>query len=348
MRDRASVEAILASVLPALALPLLVVLAGHAPTSDELDARVHVHGAECPGAVLAERVRTQLGDATVESIVDVDGTLRQRDDGQWELELAIVRGDDEPSVRSFVAPHCEIAIDAAALVVAIAIDPSRGGAPTTVPEAPEAGEPEPATAERVAADRDAKPAEANTERTSAPPPTVPRARKRKAHGLVRAGGGVDGGALPRAAAFFEIAAGARGRGWRVEATGVFRLQSDARAQRDRDVGGHFSLWAVGARACGVPAKRVFELPLCAAIEGGQLVAQGFGFAGARTTRRPWSAVTLGPGFAWVVRPNIALVVQAALGVPLVRSTIRVENLEVVHETGRVFGRGWIGFEGRFP
>ncbi|HWB74307.1 MAG TPA: hypothetical protein VG755_05115 [Nannocystaceae bacterium] len=311
---------------------------------DELDARVHVHGAPCPGATLAERVRAQLGDVADPQPIDVDGTMRRAPDGQWSLDLVIARGDEEPSERSFVAPHCETALDAGALVVAIAMDPTKSGAPPVVPESPPV-EPEPRTQPPpVIAPSDATPSPTSATKTT--PIVAPRVRKTR--GLLRASGGIDGAGLPSASVFFEAAAGAFGRGWRGEAIAIYRLQSEKRSADDRGVGGRFSLWAAGARGCGVPTRRKIEIPLCAAIEAGQLMVEGFGFAGAKTIRRPWSAATLGPGVAFVLRKNVAFVINAALGIPFVRSTIEITNLGDLHRTRPVFVRAAIAFEGRFP
>jgi hypothetical protein len=341
----------LAAVLASLSSIVLLLAA---PADDAVAARVHVRGAACPDVDMADRVRAQLGpDATLPESIEVDGTLRQRDDGQWELELAIMHGDDEPTVRSFVAPHCATAIDAGALVIALAIDPTRGAATTPAPEVPsppvdEARPAADATSTTTRGDASTASTGASTSSSTEPTPAVPPKRKRKLRGLVRASGGVDGGALPRAAVVFEGAVGAFGRGWRTELTGAYRLQSTATAPADRDAGGHFSLWAIGLRACGVPAKQRLDFPLCLAAEAGQTIADGFGFDGALTARRPWAALAFVPGLAWAIRPNIALVVQAALGVPLVRTVTRIENLDRVHVIGPVYGRGLIGLEGRFP
>jgi hypothetical protein len=332
-------------------VPLLVplssiVLLAASPSPDPIDMHVQLHGEPCPGADLRARVRAQLGESgTLPEDLEIDGVLRRRDDAQWELELAITRGDAEPTLRSFVAPHCETAIDAGALVVALAIDPSRGGGTphaAEVPLPPTMDDDAPAI---VAPDvRTSVPAQRSDTRE----PVRPSPRPRRIRGLVRAGGGVDGGGLPGAAVLFEGAAGALGRGWRVEVTGAYRLQSTVHAKLDPAVGGHFSLWTFGLRGCGVPSHRRIEIPLCVAAEAGQMIAEGFGFDGARTARRPWAALAFVPGLAWVIRPNIALVVQAALGVPLVRTITRVDGLERLDTVGPAYGRGLIGLEGRFP
>ncbi len=323
-------------------LPLLALLA----LEPGLDAHVRLTGDACPEATLVERVRGQVGDIDELAPLEADGNLRRRDDGQWQLDLEIARGDGEPTVRSFVAPECATAIDAAALVIALAMDPAQAEperTPAVIDVPTPAGGPAPAQA---------APRRANTTPSVAPtPPATPR--HPKVRGLLRAGGGVDFGGLPGAAAFFEAAGGALGPRWRAELTGMYRLQSADRARLDRDVGGRFVLWTIGARGCGVPSVRiasggVFSFPLCAGAEGGRLVVEGFGFAGARTTRRPWAAATIGPGVAWAPLPNIAISLQAALGIPWIRSAIAIDGLERLHVTGSVFGRAWLGIEGRFP
>jgi hypothetical protein len=173
----------------------------------------------------------------------------------------------------------------------------------------------------------------------------PRPRVR---GLVRGSLGLDGGAAPRVGAAFEAAAGALGRGWRAEATALYRLATTAASRLEPGVGGRILMWALGGRGCGVPARGRVEVPLCIGIEGGTLVGDGYGFMGARRARRPWGAVTFAPQLAIVLNPNVAFVVQAVLGVALVRPSFFIEHLETVHRVGPVLGRAFIGLEGRFP
>jgi hypothetical protein len=280
----------------------------------------------------------------------VDAHLRRSEDGQWLLDLEIDKGG-ESSLRQLVAPHCETVLDAAAFVVAIAIDPTLAstGTPPTEIEVPEpaavstpaAGETRPDVAATATT-----PGTTTTSSTQAATPPPPR--RRALHGIVRAGGGLDGGALPRVGAMLEGAVGVGGKWFRIEATGVYRLQTNQPAIADPTVGGRFSMWAFGGRGCGVPRWKQVEFPLCAGLEGGRLIAQGYGLPVNRTVRTPWGAATVGPGLAWKPHKNIALVVQSALGVPFVRTRLTIENLGTIHRTGAVFGRLWVGFEGRFP
>jgi hypothetical protein len=55
-----------------------------------------------------------------------------------------------------------------------------------------------------------------------------------------------------------------------------------------------------------------------------------------------------PGFTWAVHTHAALTTRIDVGAPLVHSTLEIENLEVLHRVRPVYGRVWIGIEGRFP
>lgn len=312
---------------------------------------ITVGGEPCPGASLEERVRPYVtADQQAQAGLAVDAHVRRSDDGQWVLDLEIARGDDS-SVRQLVAPHCETVLDAAAFVVAVAIDPSLASTPLTEPPVPEpATIPPPVpvdTQPRTSAANATMPTtDAST--TATAPSVTPPPRKRKLFGIVRAGGGLDVGALPRVGAMLEGAVGVGGRWFRAEATGLYRLQTTQRASKDPLVGGRFSMWAFGARGCGVPQVGRVEFPLCGGLEGGRMIAQGFGVPSPRTIRMPWGAATFGPGLAWKPHKNVALIAQVALGVPFVRARLSIDNLGSIHRTGPVFGRLWFGFEGRFP
>ncbi|MFO0631314.1 MAG: hypothetical protein U0168_00530 [Nannocystaceae bacterium] len=308
--------------------------------------RVRVEGPAC-GEPLGDRVaRAGRPGAPIDLDVQADAQLRPRSDGRWELELAISRGDALEQ-RHFVADECGTLLDAAAFVIAAAMDPTRAAAPVPTPaqaEVAEAAEPPTPT---ESAEVTPTPATSTSPRPSDPP--RPRPPKRRRPGaFVGAWGGIDGGALPGATGYFEADVGARGRGWRAGLLAGTRLQTEQRARADRDAGARLTLWNVGVRLCGVPSWRVLELPLCAGADAGQLRAQGFGYDGARTLRRPWAAIALAPGLLWRVHPRVAIGLRVELGVPLRRTQLVIENLEALPRVGPVSGRGLLGVEGRFP
>ncbi len=330
----------LATSVPGLPLAVALPFVCAAPDLGTFDDQ-----GTCDPDELQPRIERLLGRAATPDDLAFSSDVHRRADGQWQLELE--RNAEAPDARrTFVAPSCETVLDAAAFAVAIGINPTL--AEPTKPSA-EIPEPiDPATASVTTP--------APTLPSPRPKPTTDAARERSGEaqsprtltGFLRLAGGIDGGGLPRVGAMFEGAGGVRGKWWRAELGGMFRLQSKGVSAANVAIGGAFSMWAVGVRACGVPRVRTTEFPICAGAEGGRIRADGTGFAGARQARAPWAAVVLSPGVAIAIRPNIAFVIQAALGVPLVRTEFTVENLGRIHRTGPAFGRAVIGFEGRFP
>lgn len=89
------------------------------------------------------------------------------------------------------------------------------------------------------------------------------------------------------------------------------------------VGGDFSLWRVGLRACAVFGSGKVSTPICGGADTGMLTATGVGVDTARTERRPWSSVFADVDMVWHVRPRLGLVVTSRGLVPLVRQQFYV-------------------------
>ncbi|MEM9453222.1 MAG: hypothetical protein AAGF11_03530 [Myxococcota bacterium] len=84
------------------------------------------------------------------------------------------------------------------------------------------------------------------------------------------------------------------------------------------VGGDFSLWRMGLRACGVFGSGRIVTPICGGADGGLVTATGVGVDTPRTERQPWGSVFADIDMAWYVTPQIGLVVTSRWLVPLVR------------------------------
>lgn len=345
---------------------------------------VSVDDSACPGASLEQRIERYLGPSSGGPRDDwtIQGSLR-RNDGQWELDLELRDPEGRTSRRHLEGSACETVLDAGALIVATGIDPtvapvadrvrapSASGSPadeatpvdpptpedeaslpdstSKAPDRAPAQDPETPTLEATQTPTSEETLPASTPNAPTSDEPVPRsAGSARFRGFVQASAGVSGGVLPGTGFVLEAAAGVLRRHWRVELYGRHRLAREFAASSDPEVGGRLSLWAVGGRGCGVLRFARLEAPLCLGVEGGQLIGEGFGFEGARRTAQPWAGVTAVPGLAFVATPVIAVVARAELGVSLVRPQFVIDNLETLHQTGRVFGRGFIGLEGRFP
>jgi len=84
------------------------------------------------------------------------------------------------------------------------------------------------------------------------------------------------------------------------------------------VGGDFSLWRAGLRACAVFGSGKIATPICGGADGGMVTASGVGIDSALTERQPWASVFADIDLAWHVLPNIALVTTSRWLVPLVK------------------------------
>jgi hypothetical protein len=91
------------------------------------------------------------------------------------------------------------------------------------------------------------------------------------------------------------------------------------------VGGDFSLWRVGLRACAVFGSGKVSTPICGGADTGMLTATGVGVDTPRTERRPWSSVFADIDMVWHVRPRLGLVVTSRGLVPLVRQQFYLGN-----------------------
>jgi hypothetical protein len=310
--------------------------------------------AACPDATAVRRALAgYLGEApSAEAGAAVRAVARViTDGGSYRLSLRTETASGV-TTREAASGDCAVLVDATAVIVAIAVDPStvlgRGDAaprpvevePEPVAEAEPAVEPEPVV--------EVEPIVVPTNDAEAPPPEPVEAAPRVRFGM-RVGGGIDVGVLPGPAGGLRLAGAAFGRLWRAELRGDFWFPRTTIVQDG--IGGRIGLWSLGARGCAVPevARVGLEFPLCAGIEAGAMRGDPVGdrVASPAPSSQPWSAIDASAGLAWAPRRFIALVVQAELVVPTVRAGFRVGDV-AVHRAGQVAGRGLIGIEARFP
>lgn len=309
--------------------------------------------AGCPDAAVVRRALSgYLGEGpSIEAGAAVRAVGRvTRSGGLYRLELRTETASGE-TVRETTADDCGVLVEATAVIVAIAVDPStmlaRGDmAPKPEPE-PESTptEPEPAPTELEPAPVPA-PADPIVEASPTAPAQPPEPRVRFG---MRASGGVDLGVLPGLAGGLQLVGATFGRAWRAELRGDYWFPRTAIVADG--IGGRVSLWSIGGRGCWVPEveRASLQFPLCAGLESGAMRGDAVGdrVVAPTTSRRFWLAADGSAGLAWAPRRFIALVLQAELVVPLVRAGFRVGDLEV-HRAGPVAGRALLGVEARFP
>ncbi|MEM7152548.1 MAG: hypothetical protein AAF799_06890 [Myxococcota bacterium] len=84
------------------------------------------------------------------------------------------------------------------------------------------------------------------------------------------------------------------------------------------VGGDFSLWRAGVRACLNLGSGRVSTPICGGVDGGLVTATGVGVDSAVTERQPWASGFGDIDLVWHVLPNVGLVTTSRWMVPFVR------------------------------
>jgi hypothetical protein len=150
--------------------------------------------------------------------------------------------------------------------------------------------------------------------------------------------------VPKTTGAIGGAIGLRGRGWRAEVDGGWAFARTASLSIARDVTARIGRWSIGARGCGVPARGRIEVPLCAAVEAGQLIGSGTGATQhGHTERRAWIAAVLGPAIAIAIVPRLAIVIGADVVVPVVRPKFLIGETKI-HQSRPIGVRGLVGVE----
>jgi hypothetical protein len=285
---------------------------------------------ECPAEARVQRdIQTLVGrDLTPRAGVtaNVSGVV-SRDDAAWIAELSIERPGDAPSVRRVEGKTCREVSDAAAVIIALALDAPRVEPPDAAPVAPP------------------------------PPPSPPRppsnppfpARPSPEHpfgGAIAVVGGLDFTALPAPSAGFGLAGGLvvlernrfelRLMGWIPQTENV-----------DPAAGVDVSLFAATLRYCRVLSGDVARLTGCAGFEGGVMVADAFGFASNDRGLGRWLAPELAAALEVHATRQLGVTLELEGLVPIARDHFLVDE-DRVYRPGAVDGRVLLGAFFRWP
>ncbi len=303
-------------------------------------------------------------DPATQQPVRVRGLMVASGPGTYRLELSL--DDGRAGVRQLEGSSCEELSEAAALVIAMAIDPrllerleveptpepTPPANPAALPEPtePEVVEPPESTPEPTptdATERDPSASTVDDPHVASEPPTSSAADLGLAF-LARFDGGVAGGPLPGAAGIVSLGAGLGGRGWRVELTGSYWAPRTRRSESNPDIGVRAQLWTVGVLGCGEPQVGPLTFPLCAGVLAGATHAIGVGdLVGDRVAAR-WVAAAIEPGVVWWTRPRLGIALRARGHVALARPQLRTDPSGPLFEGSSVGGSLRVGLELRLP
>ena len=283
----------------------------------------------------------------------------QKNAEHWQLGLTFDIDGGASASRSLEGRSCSEVTDAAAWVVAIAIDPSvaeRMLSDDAEPDSELDAEPEAQAPEDLVSEppepAETSPSDVVPETAPVEPITTSTRTTSRLRVFVGAELGPDGGALPSVGALVRGRVGLGGPAWRVDLTGAVRTPTRRNMDQPEFVGARFDLWLVGLHAGPVLGAwsigvGTLELPLWLGFEVGQVTARAFGFDDARTVARPFFGPTAGAALAWAPHPRVAIRLGADLLVVPWRQEFFVGGLGRVHRTGWVSARGTLGVELRF-
>ena len=317
----------------------------------------------CPtGAHVQTAVESHLGmplAALPDAGWSVAAIVTQTSDG-WSLALTIETQDGRHERPLHDPVDCAAISDAAALLIALALDPDAGEPPTDdlTPDdqTPDDQTPDDQTRAVLAtepaddidvADDAAEPA-APRESTDEPEPdandSAPLGRLRFAAG---AAVGVDLGTLRGPSQTTHINVAALLRRARIEANASFGIARRFEIPATRGTATLW-MWTVGVQGGPVLRAGPVEFPLLGGIEIGQLVAWPRELLDPKRQRATWAAAVVMPGVMWAPRPWIALVARIGGMVSLARPSFSVEGIGQIHSPWPAGARASIGLEGRFP
>lgn len=291
-------------------------------------------------------------DHVVAEIERLAGRSLGRGEPAAEVRAVVARGERGFSVhiasrsggalheRTVEAATCKEAAGAAALIVAMALDPALAQ-PVTAPDSPPAN---------------VSPSNDSPSNDSAPakePVAQPRAVRSDAaepprsiaiRGEGRALFALDAGALPALAPGVAAALG----GW----LGPFRLDLTGSyfPEQRRKVGGgggDIGLATAGLGAWFAPLRSPFELSAGLGLEAGAMWGKGFGVAGARNGGAPWLAVLPGIAAAYPFVARLGAAVAARAAIPLLRERFTLGG-EELFVPGALSLRLEAGLFARFP
>lgn len=313
---------------------------------------------DCPSraAVLAEIRGILAGGAASAHAVEAAATV-ERAGQRWRVALTI-RSDQGSGVRSLDADSCEALASAVALIVALAVDPSRRAVADAGPPAADA------SADASAAERPHVDADAGT--ASPPAPSQPPRRRPPDEGddvdgprlAVGATGAADVGDLPSPALGGAVAVAGLYRRGRVEARGRTYASQRAADLARPSQGVDLAYLGLDLRAClavlvtGRAARDGLTVSPCLGVDLSRIAGNGFGGSKTFSGDGSWSALEGGLLGTWALASSIALRVGADLLVPTSRPGFVVlapdgSTAESLHRPAPIGARFEFGAELRF-
>lgn len=330
-----------------IVLPALLVSALAAADEPALDSGLRLRWqapADCPDAAFVTQAALHLlGPRPEKSLatVTVDGHV-SRVGTQFSVRLERHEASSARGVRVLRGSTCADVAQAAALVIALMIDPEAAlRASEQAPE--EEATPEPVVAPEPVAALAPEPAP-----PPAPsPPELPAQRATPWSTAVELGGGLLRGVLPGTALSLEGALVAKRGEERYELLLEVLPTRAARPDSQAAVGGRFSLVGGTLSACRSLLDVGVALGLCLGANAGRLHAEGFGVSNPGAGSAAYVAAQGGALVLWSPGGPWDITLQASAEVACVRPRFVLGNVGDVYQPAALALRSRLGLEYSF-
>lgn len=313
--------------------------------------------AGCPSAEESRAEIAQLlGTALADLDAAVSASVRIQRVSVSELEAQIaIRAGGVAAERVLRDPQCAVLAHAAAVIVALALDPATripeagqtaasagrveaadvsrarrpASTPARAPEPPSAATPAaPAELEALVVGGAEASAAPRSQQTEAAPPAPRNAAQRArspARGYAAAAAAFELNILPGVAPLASVAGGLLGTLWRAGLRLSYGPARLALLDEPPDVGGRVAHFAAGIEGGPRWPLSVFEVSLLGGVESGFLSASGHHVSASRTERELWLGVSLGGAASFVWNARIALGLRVDAVAALRRPAFAVQS-----------------------
>ncbi|HKQ71471.1 MAG TPA: hypothetical protein VJT73_19135 [Polyangiaceae bacterium] len=248
--------------------------------------------------------------------------VRRTAAGNWEVSFTLA-SNERSTDEVFAAKQCRTLADAAAMKVAMAVDP------TAVVESV-MSLPAKAATNKARTPESAAP-------LLAPPVAAPRA-------ALRAVSGSGFGFLPNVSPGVGLFGAVISTGFRAELGGQFFWGTEARYPDHPEVGATLQLASGVLRGCATPSAGMVEFPICGGVEFGVMRGEGFGVATTYQASSPWAALSIGPAVRIRMGSVFSLWIEANSVMPFIRPGFRMRNLNTLFSAPSGGARAWVGVE----
>lgn len=295
----------------------------------------------CPtAAVVEDRVHALLGRVPSEAELHAVGVVSGGP--PWRLELETTLGG-QMQRRTLEAEDCRAVAEAAAVILAVSVDPLAAAPRAEVPQPDVAAPVPPALVEPARPSTDTEAARGRDAPLLAPLRPRPSLR-------LRVGGGGEVGAVPGGTGGVRLGLALAGARAFVQVEGSYWIDRFAVLRAAPRSGAWVGLGTVsvqgGVRLGGVRVS----VPLALGLEAGGLRTRAEGLARGRDVALPWVAGVVGVGLEWSASRRVALWGAVEGVLPLVRTQVRVGRSDpnageediVLHEPAVVGARALLG------